>query len=349
MEFIKNIEIKNFKSIRHQVIDGCKRINVFIGYPNVGKSNILEALSLFSLNQETKFIDLVRVKEDPTIFFDGIIENTLMVAINNKYGVFGEYLENTLSLNYQVADQAGFFSPVKLKPLFSSSITKELLFRNFELVGQNYEGKNDIANNYIVKRYEFRKNSTTIGTKYSSLQYPFGSNIFSILNTNGVLKNDASELLKDYNLELLYDTRSQSFTILKRTGTGIFTVPYELLADTIQRLIFYKAAIYSNKERILLFEEPEAHMFPPYVRKFTTDVIFDKSNQFFIASHSPYVVDAFLEDATDDVAIYLVYYENGETKVKLMQQKDIEEVRDYGVDLFFNLESYLKHGQIDNA
>ena len=41
MQKIDNIEIKNFKSIRHQKIEGCKRINVFIGYPNVGKSNIL--------------------------------------------------------------------------------------------------------------------------------------------------------------------------------------------------------------------------------------------------------------------------------------------------------------------
>src|ERR1700744_1416232 len=70
-DFIKNIEIENFKSIRHQTIDGCKRINVFIGYPNVGKSNILEALSLFSLpylringsRKLTKFIRLKNLQE----------------------------------------------------------------------------------------------------------------------------------------------------------------------------------------------------------------------------------------------------------------------------------------------
>jgi len=44
MNHIKNIEIKNFKSIRHQTIDDCRKVNVFIGYPNVGKSNIIEAL-----------------------------------------------------------------------------------------------------------------------------------------------------------------------------------------------------------------------------------------------------------------------------------------------------------------
>ena len=43
------IEIKNFKSVKHVVLKNCKRINLLIGKPNVGKSNILEALSAFSL------------------------------------------------------------------------------------------------------------------------------------------------------------------------------------------------------------------------------------------------------------------------------------------------------------
>ena len=45
---IKSLEIKNFKSIKKLSAD-CSRINIFIGEPNSGKSNILEALSLFSV------------------------------------------------------------------------------------------------------------------------------------------------------------------------------------------------------------------------------------------------------------------------------------------------------------
>ena len=89
-------------------------------------------------------------------------------------------------------------------------------------------------------------------------------------------------------------------------------------------------------------------MFPPYMRKFTTDVIFSKSNQFFIATHSPYVLESFMMDAEEDLSVYLVYYEDGETKVKLLGEEDIDEIRTYGVDLFYNLESYLKHGQVNH-
>ena len=38
---VKTLEVKNFKSIKHLKLN-CKRINIFIGEPNTGKSNILE-------------------------------------------------------------------------------------------------------------------------------------------------------------------------------------------------------------------------------------------------------------------------------------------------------------------
>ena len=44
--FIRELQINNFKSIKDIKLD-CSRINLIVGKPNVGKSNILEALSLF--------------------------------------------------------------------------------------------------------------------------------------------------------------------------------------------------------------------------------------------------------------------------------------------------------------
>lgn len=47
-QIIKNIHIENFKSAKNVELTDCKRINLLIGKPNVGKSNLLEALSLFA-------------------------------------------------------------------------------------------------------------------------------------------------------------------------------------------------------------------------------------------------------------------------------------------------------------
>ena len=50
---IKQIEITNFRSIKHTIID-CSSYNLFCGQNDVGKSNVLKALNLF-FNQETDF------------------------------------------------------------------------------------------------------------------------------------------------------------------------------------------------------------------------------------------------------------------------------------------------------
>ena len=97
MSHIKTIEIKNFKSIRHQKIEDCRRVNVFIGYPNVGKSNILEALGLYCVDSES-LKKIIRVKEDPTIFFDGLIDTDLSVSLNKEYLIEGKYEKNEFNL-----------------------------------------------------------------------------------------------------------------------------------------------------------------------------------------------------------------------------------------------------------
>ena len=62
MKKIKNIRIHNFKSLENVEIKGCKTFNLFIGRPNVGKSNIIEALScmaipyLFPMKKSMKMI-----------------------------------------------------------------------------------------------------------------------------------------------------------------------------------------------------------------------------------------------------------------------------------------------------
>jgi AAA15 family ATPase/GTPase len=47
MAMITKLSISNFKSVRKLDID-CKKVNLFIGEPNTGKSNILEAMALMS-------------------------------------------------------------------------------------------------------------------------------------------------------------------------------------------------------------------------------------------------------------------------------------------------------------
>jgi predicted ATP-dependent endonuclease of OLD family len=132
---------------------------------------------------------------------------------------------------------------------------------------------------------------------------------------------------------------------LKDVGDDIFLISYSLIADTLQRLIFFKSAVQSNSNSILLFEEPEAHMFPPYISKFASEIVYDDhGNQFFMATHSPFVISDIMENMkNNDFAIFTVGYdkENGETLVRRMTEEDLHAIYQDGLDLFLNLENYL--------
>lgn len=343
---IEHIEITNFKSIRHQKIEGCKRINVFIGYPNVGKSAILEAiaaLSYLSPEFNENYVNLCRLKHGHELFYNANIRDKSEVRYSDYSGVLFHYInedEFNINVDFEKSEE-----PDNMKDPWLPS--RKIEYKN----GQPEKNTNYISTkkNYkfpVVKKYVFNSNSGSNSLKTNGLllKSPYGENLVDIVQFNNELRKEVGELFKNYNLKLLIDQATNSIRGLKQLDDEtIFTVPFYQMADTLQRLIFHKAAIMSNENTVLLFEEPEAHMFPPYIRMFTKDIVFDKgrNNQYFIATHSPVVLSDFLEDAREELAIHLVGYKNGETIVKTLTDKEVNEVYEYGVDLFFNIESYL--------
>ena len=368
MQKIDNIEIKNFKSIRHQKIEGCQRINVFIGYPNVGKSNILEALSLFSIDRpHADFSAFVRMKELTTLFFDGNINDKIEIRLNKRNRIITSVSEsdNGVIFVWQLSHDDYSFdrmsSDDKLYHMLSYIKTQD---RNevlswdsiFKRRPRSPEFYKELESDslYPIKKYSFEKNIVHINGKYDSLSTSNGENIFDIIYTHPEIRKEISNLFEIYNLKLLYNSTEKRFSILKNLSDAvIFSIPYELVADTLQRLIFYKTAILSNKDSILLFEEPESHMFPPYISKFTNDIIFDKNdNQYFIATHSPYVLNDFMDNLkSDQLAIYIVTNksETGETEIHRMKEQDMHEAYQFGYDFFMNIDKFIPQEQHDEV
>src|SRR5258705_9237969 len=85
--FIENIFIRNFKSIRQISLENCARINLFIGKPNTGKSNLLEALSLFSLpflkeNPNRKITRMIRCENLSELFHFGNTKDPILAVMD---------------------------------------------------------------------------------------------------------------------------------------------------------------------------------------------------------------------------------------------------------------------------
>jgi AAA15 family ATPase/GTPase len=372
LEHIKNIEIKNFKSIRDAKINDCRRVNIFIGPPNVGKSNILEAMGLFSIDRESiNFCDFVRMGKCTTMFFNGAIENPVQVILNNYFRVKIRYEKGGLSASFQEDRLNEGFENVDIE-IANADIIKISDAKN-KLLGKagftvseenkqiaNYEGDSELRiYNSVVKdkahtgsskkipilKYEFKKNIQYNSKDAWHLKHPFGENIFEIISTNEELRNSIIDILRSYNLDFLHDSESQSYKILKFINRGIFGIPYSMIADTLQRLIFHKAAIASNSNSVLLFEEPEAHMFPPYISKLTGDIVSDENNkQYFITTHSPFVLNDLMEELKEDqLAIYIVSYkkDTGETLINRMNKEEMHEAYQFGYDFFLNMKNFI--------
>ena len=92
-------------------------------------------------------------------------------------------------------------------------------------------------------------------------------------------------------------------------------------------------------------EEPEVHAFPPFTKQLADRITISAENQFFISTHSPYLLNTLIENLSDDeLSVFLVYYEDFQTKVHRMTAEDLKEVLDFSIDVFFNLDKFVNDG-----
>lgn len=326
-DFIDHIEIENFKSLQHCEIENCKRINLFIGRPNVGKSNIIEALSLFSLpflkeSASKKLSNLIRLENETELFYNGNTGTDAKIRTNIGECRFGYHPKDGLSAILDFYSES--FNNIKIDEKLNVTGLRD--FKNFTPPIKRYTYRSDVV---------FKKGHA----KY--LIPPSGSNLLSIIENYHELKEQVRDLFKEYDLEIAFDKASQTLKVIQSDKDGLFLIPYHSVADTLQRIIFYKAAIASNENSVLLFEEPETHSFPPYMSHLTQEMIYKKSNQYFIATHSPFILNDLLENGRDELAVFVVHYESYKTKIRRLTKQDLHEIFQNGIDLFTNSESFI--------
>lgn len=102
---------------------------------------------------------------------------------------------------------------------------------------------------------------------------------------------------------------------------------------------------YVNTDHTDVFlEEPENNLFPPTQARLV-DWLLEMSqgengSNLFIATHSPYIMTAFLERDLKDFKLFIESSNGGKSVVKTASEEDVQEIYDDGIDVFYNIESY---------
>jgi hypothetical protein len=234
--------VKNFKSIKGLEID-CRKINLFIGEPNTGKSNILEALGLLSwcghyTESRSPLKKYVRFEYMQNLFYD----NSTEYPIGIRVGDIGIGLEVRFEDDHFYLQFDGDLAVPKCNSLVRFS-------------SLDYSGnlslpaiQKPVSELAFIKLYRFEEKQDNFPESgSSSLMPPHGSNMFTLVTGSKKLREAMSAFFRDFGYKLMLRTEVRAFEFLKEIDDVIFNYPYVLASDTLQRMIFYTVAMESNE------------------------------------------------------------------------------------------------------
>lgn len=328
-DMIQNLQISNFKSI-HSINLECARVNVLIGEPNVGKSNILEALALYSLQEGYQLGDFVRLNTIVDLFYDQDTTNTIEVQAD----------DDILSLVYTQEHLLVNLESMPKKTPKGRTLRSKQGYGSF-----SYTAQEQIATCFKglpVRIYHFRQKNEFPNKSLGYLLPPFGDNLMALVHVNKKIHKWFNEILSDFDLELAPRPEESKLVLIKRgKGTSVL-LPYTALAETLQRLLFYYIAMETNQQSTILLEEPEAHLFPHYAKFIGERIGAYNENQFFISTHNALFLNAIVEKTpVADLQVFAVEFKKGQTRVVPFRQNQLSMILDMDTDIFFNLEKVL--------
>ncbi len=321
---IENLRIKNFKSIKDVELD-LSRVNLLIGPPNSGKSNIIEAFALVRLlspfsehpSRTLELSSILRFRNYAELFHFYDTSTPIELFIDEKQILF-HIKDNFLHLTYKNMDFR--ISNSSVDGLFYHPTKSE----NHRKVITSEIGR------YNIKYYKFSKDQMLHYRSHlnlTTLVEPFGENFEEAVFYNNKIYQLLNDILRELGGYSLKRVVAPERVMLELVNQDDYVFSWEVVSDGILKFIFDITAIKSNQSSTIVLEEPEAGMFP-YLINEICEIIAESSNQFIFSTHNPYFIDGLLENIDkEDISVFFTKYnlKNRRTEVKCIKGKEIED------------------------
>lgn len=322
---ILQLKIERFKSVRALSIP-CKRVNVLIGPPDTGKTNILEGLQLLSrLGWSLPLDTSLRLR--PELGFDALF--------------FRQFFDGPLKLEVNTDDRG-------VKDARAHVVGTERRLR-FELPFKGGAFELEFGQRQHVPEFEWMRFYSFGGTEHwtyeaapapSLVTPPHGRNLLYIARHDQRAYDFLKDLVAGINWKLRFDQNTKTFRLSEVRQDEILDYPLESLSDSLRRLFFYSTIIRTSQNAALVFDEPDVYAFPPYPKTLGDMIADDRSNQYFLGTHNPYFLASLVEKTpADELAVFVCSRDDqGATHATLVPREKLPLIVEHGASVFFNLD-----------
>lgn len=323
---LTDFRIKNFKAFEDLNLQNLKKVNIFVGKPNTGKTSILEALSLFLARNPYMLVLLLSERnilndEDcfQSLFFDYKTNSSISLISNNDTFTIQikDDEKNILAFtnSYFVADRLEF------------KIKQNLKNAKFEDAGHIsfYSAPNSL-------KFKYRRENEI--DSLSELEFIFN---FKNKRYQDRFIKDISSILQAKDQEKMLQKKMQHFSsnidglkflnnnkLVVRQKNLQHYIDFRLLGQGFQTYIFILVAILAGKKYILIDEIENGLHFESIDLLLESILNSPKNTQFFITTHNEEILQRLASKIgeknkkTEDIAVFNIYH-NKEQKLEAVQ------------------------------
>ena len=349
---MKHIVIRNLGPLKEADVE-LKRINVIIGSQSSGKSCVLKTACYctwvekrIELTQTSDFFakddnflkELERfhklkgyIKDDTFISYES---DFMAFSFNNKTKAFkfewkeGRWNYKRSKVTYIPAERNLVAAiPNWFQVKFADDNIRDFM-ADWETARQTTTNDLSVLNLGVSYHYD-------ANTKSDKVQVAEGV-MLDFTNTSSGLQSVIPLFVHLNHITKIKHERIESFANLQENSILLAKM------DEADKKDVYVNYVHTYHCDIFL-EEPEANLFPPTQSRLVEWLLDmtkgEHPSNLFVATHSPYILNTFMEKQDIDMTLLYTRTADGLIMVRTATEQDFQDIYDYGVDAFFNIET----------